>query len=103
MNAQKVINLAEANGLILATKDGALIINGAGDKHKQLTPEIKGLLIKWKPKLIALLKPKLIVLYLTIDGKQVTCLDPNSSSSAKAIQNQRERWGTRLTGIEIRT
>ena len=102
MNALSVINLAQKSGISLATQNGKLIINGTGDKNAQLTPEIKTLLMAWKPKLLEMLKPKMIVLNLNIDGKQVTCLDATSLTPEQAIQIQLERWGSRLLDVALR-
>lgn len=103
MNAQEVISQVEKQGLTLATNDGNLIIQGTGNKQTKLTPELKNLLVEWKPKLIPLLSRSnnMKVINLVVDGKRITCLDPISQSDDEAIKSQQERWGNRLTYVGI--
>lgn len=91
MNAQLVIELVNKQGLTLAARDGKLIIYGKGDKQTQLTPELKDLLVAWKSKIITILKLKMTVLGLIIDGKKLTCLGPVSKTTNEAIHAQQIR------------
>lgn len=102
MNAQQVLDFVSNTGLKLACENDKLIINGNGDRDSSFTPELRALLVKWKPKLIELLKPKALVLQLVIDGKRITCIDPVSRSFDEANVKQRARWGERLTAISLR-
>lgn len=104
MNAQQVIDQVTQQGLSLAANGGKLIISGTGNKQTQLTPELKQLLINWKPKLVSLLSrnSEVKVIRLVVDGKAVTCIDPTSKTDSEAITRQRQRWGDRLSYIRVR-
>ncbi|AYA64173.1 hypothetical protein [Alteromonas sp. RKMC-009] len=103
MNAQELICEVEKQGISLTVDCGFLIVSGTGDRDHQLTSELADLLREWKPKLIPIIQKRkaMKVLRLVIDGKAITCLDPVSTSDEEAIQNQRGRWGDRLTSIAV--